>query len=648
MCGIAGVLDPGWNGTAGDLAALAAAMAAPVAHRGPDDDGTWCDAAAGVGFGHRRLAIVDLSPAGHQPMVSADGRWVIAYNGECYNAAEVAAGLPGGRRGLRGHCDTEVVAEAIAAWGVRPALESLNAMFALAAWDRRRRVLYLARDRLGEKPLYYARAGRAFLFGSELRAVAAHPRFHAEIDRRSLAVLLRLNYIPAPATIYTEARKLTAGSLLAVTADHRDWPAPELWWDFAATARRAMASRPPGGTPVDGAGVIDGLDTLLGDAVSRRLVADVRVGSFLSGGIDSTLVTALAQDRSPAPVRSFTVGFAGQGADEAAHAAAVAAHLGTHHTQADLTAADALDGVPDLARCWDEPFADPSQLPTLLVCREARRHVTVALSGDGGDEAFGGYRRYTAGAALARRTLHLPGGVRRAVAGAVDAVPAGAWDGLGRLAGGADVGGRAHKLARALAAGTLPSLYSSLVSAWDGAESAVIGAPRPAWCGPPPADGFDDPADAMMAWDTLATLPDEMLTKVDRASMAHGLEARVPLLDHRVVEAAWALTPELRVAGGTGKRALRQVLHRYVPDHLVDRPKTGFDPPIGAWLRGPLREWGEDLLAEGRLRAGGYLEPGAVRQLWADHLSGRPGRDYAVWAVLVFQAWLEAGGACAG
>jgi asparagine synthase (glutamine-hydrolysing) len=646
MCGIAGLLDAGWSGTAEELDRLADAMARPLAHRGPDDEGTWCDAEAGIGFGHRRLAVIDLSPAGHQPMVSADGRWVAAYNGECYNTAELRAALPDRGRGLRGHCDAEVVLEAVAAWGLRATLERLDAMFALALWDRRDRVLHLTRDRLGEKPLYYSVLGDVVLFGSELRALLAYPSFNREIDRQALALLLRLNYIPAPATIFTGARKLAAATLVSFRPNQRGWPEPEVWWDFPAAAWTAMAARPQAD---DDQGALDQLEAVLSEAVSRRMVADVPLGSFLSGGIDSSLVTALAQAGSTKPVRTFTVGFGGQGLDEADHAEEVARHLGTAHARIDLTADDALNLVPDLGRLYDEPFADPSQLPTLLMCREARRHVTVALSGDGGDEAFGGYRRYTAGAVLSRRVLPLPRRLREVAAGALDAVPGAVWDGIGRgaqrlrpAAVGSDVGTRAHKLVRLLGAESSREVYMSLVSAWDDAEDVVVGAPHSPWSGPPSLDGLvGTPAEEMMAWDTLSTLPDEMLVKVDRASMAFGLEVRPPLVGHKVVEAAWNLPPSLRIRGTEGKRALRLLLERYVPRHLFDRPKTGFDPPLGAWLRGPLRGWAEDLLAESRLRNQGFFDPRAVRNCWDAHQAGRPGQEYPLWAVLSFEAWLD-------
>jgi asparagine synthase (glutamine-hydrolysing) len=646
MCGIAGLLDPGWSGTDEELARLAQAMAKPLAHRGPDDEGSWCDAEAGIGFGHRRLAVIDLSEAGRQPMVSADGRWVASYNGECYNATELRVSLPDRGRGLRGHCDTEVVVEAVAAWGLRPALERLDAMFALALWDRRDRVLHLIRDRVGEKPLYYSVQGGVVLFGSELRALMAHPRFSREIDRRALAFLLRLNYIPAPLSIFSAARKLAAGTMVSLRPGQSGWPESEVWWDFPTAARNAVAIRPATG---DDEAVLGQLEAVLAESVSRRLVADVPVGTFLSGGIDSTLVTALARAGSTGVVRTFTVGFGGQGQDEAEYAEAVARHLGTDHTRIELTADDALSLVPDLGRLYDEPFADPSQLPTLLMCREARRHVTVALSGDGGDEAFGGYRRYTAGAALSRRVLPWPRRLRGVAAGALDAVPAGAWDGLERGARrlrprsvGADLGTRAHKLARLMSAESSREVYMSLVSAWDDAESIVLGAPDSQWNGPPPLPGLlATPAEEMMAWDTLSTLPDEMLVKVDRASMAFGLEVRPPLVDHKVLEAAWKLPPSMRIDGAVGKRALRLLLDRQVPRHLVDRPKTGFDPPLGAWLRGPLRKWAEEHLAFSRLRDQGFFDPVAVRACWDAHQAGRPGLEYQLWAVLTFQSWLD-------
>ena len=662
MCGIAGILDPGWGRGGGpDLAELTAAMAATLAHRGPDDDGVWCDPAAGVGLGFRRLAVVDRSPAGHQPMVSADGRWVLVYNGECYNAGELRRELEGGGVRFRGRCDTEVVVEAVAAWGLRRALERLNAMFALAVWDRHTNVLHLARDRLGEKPLYYGVNRGAVTFGSELRSLRRHPAFSTELDRRALALYLRLNHIPAPLTIYAQARKLPAGTLVSVPAGSVTGLAgpddvvglPAKWPGAAWPPDRGDS---PGSAPARPAGArddaLDELDSLLRDAVARRMVADVPVGAFLSGGIDSSLVTALAQATSSTPVRTFTVGFGGAGGDETVAAAAVARHLGTDHTRIELSGADAVAAVPELGCHWDEPFADPSQLPTLLLCRETKRHVTVALSGDGGDEGFGGYNRYVMGGIVGRSLGGRAAPLRRAAGRAAGrALAAPSTRRLGPGGGGGGASRRTVRRPRAehqgAQAGRGPGgvdrsreLYVTLLSSWDDAESTVIGAAGDRWEGPStPAMG--SPAEAMMAWDTTSVLPDEMLCKLDRASMAVSLEARVPLLDHRVVEAAWHLPPSLRIVGGTGKQALRQILDRYVPRPLVDRPKMGFDPPIGAWLRGPLRPWAEDLLAESRLRSEGYLEPGPVRARWAEHLAGRGSHDYALWAVLMFETWLD-------
>lgn len=639
MCGIAGVLDPDWQGSEEDLADLARRMSSRVAHRGRDDEGVWSDVTNGVAFGHRRLSIVDVSSAGHQPMVSANGRWVITYNGECYNAPEIRLGLPMRGDYLRGHCDTEVVVEAVATWGLLPALQRLDAMFAMALWDRQDRVMHLVRDRLGEKPLYYSVRGKRVTFGSGLSAIATGPDVDPEVDRAALALFLRLNYIPAPATIYSSVRKLAAGSMVSIRAGDSGWPAQETWWDFEHAAWARTRYRPSLLTPQVEHEAVDHIGELLSDSVARRLVADVPIGTFLSGGIDSSLVTALAQQASARPVRTFTVGFSGTGEDESVHAAAVAGHLGTDHTQMDLTPDDALQLVPELHRWWDEPFADPSQLPTLLMCKQARRHVTVALSGDGGDEIFGGYRRYTAGARLARWLLLVPAPTRRAGASLLEAIPPSVWDRFGPA-----VGERMHKLAGTMGASTPRDLYVSLVSAWHDAESLVIGHEGSAWPGPPPIDWAAGTVDSMMAWDTMSTLPDEMLVKVDRASMAVALEVRPPLLSHKVVEASWALPPALRINGRTGKVILRRLLERYVPRELFERPKTGFDPPLADWLRGPLRPWAEDLLSPDRIHSQGLMHAAPIRKRWQELLSGKAGREYSLWSVLMFQSWLEGSG----
>lgn len=643
MCGIAGVLDPDWRGSPDGLAELARRMGGRVAHRGPDDEGVWSDPAAGVAFGHRRLAVVDLSDAGHQPMESADGRWVITYNGECYNADELRRALPMRGEYLHGRCDTEVVLEAIAAWGVLPAIQRMDAMFAMALWDRQENCLHLLRDRLGEKPLYYSVEGKRIVFASGLGAIEALPAFNAEVDRSALAMFMRLNYIPAPATIYTSVRKLAAGSMVTVRAGQTGWPDPDKWWDFGEVARSATRRRPAVNSISITRDATDHIAGLLSNSVARRLEADVPVGMFLSGGIDSSLVAALAQNAATRPIRTFTVGFRGTDEDESEHAEAVARHLGTDHTRLELTPADALGLVPELPQWWDEPFADPSQLPTLLLCRQARGHVTVALSGDGGDEIFGGYRRYTAGSTAARWLLPLPVAVRHAGASLMEAIPKSAWDRLGPAAGA-----RMHKLAGAMSANTPRDLYVSLISAWGDAESLVIGLDGRAWQGPPVLDWSTSVVESMMAWDTMTTLPDEMLVKVDRASMAVALEVRPPLLSHRVVEASWALPPNLRVKGGKGKVVLRDILSRHVPRELFERPKTGFDPPLAEWLRGPLRSWAEDLLSPVRLKTQGFFNPAPITARWQELLAGRPGREYSLWSVLMFQSWLEGSAARAG
>ena len=642
MCGLAGVLGREPGRTEEELSDLVGAMAARVAHRGPDDAGVWADAEAGLALGHRRLAVVDLSPAGRQPMTSADGRWVIAYNGEVYNWPALRAALESSGTRLRGHCDTEVLVEAVSLWGVEGALRRCDGMFAFALWDRQERTLHLARDRLGEKPLYFGRAARDLVFGSELSALRAHPGLATEVDRDALAVYLRLGYIPAPLTIYRGVRKLTPGTILSVRAggDIRD---PHHWWSLDDALAAAVARRRPM-APDD---AVAQTEALLADAVAERMVADVPLGAFLSGGVDSSAVVALMVARGAA-VRTFTVGFPGHPGDESGPAAAVARHLGTQHTELTVTASEALDMVPRLARVYDEPFGDPSAVPTALMCAAARSEVTVALSGDGGDEVFGGYNRYSAGRAAWRWSARVPRPVRRAAAALAQEVPPAAWDRVaaaaGRMLPAARVpaaGDKVHKLGRLLNADSLEGVYRSLVSGWEDPDQVVEGGHEclPAGWALSIVDGLEDPAERMMAWDSATTLPDEMLAKVDRASMAVGLEVRVPLVDHAVVEAAWGVPAEVRLPTGRPKWLLRQVLCRHLPPALVDRPKTGFDPPLADWLRGPLRDWAEELLGERRLAAEGYLRPEPVRRRWEEHLSGRRNWEYPLWSVLMFQAW---------
>jgi asparagine synthase (glutamine-hydrolysing) len=644
MCGFAGFLATG-DGR-GDPDAIATAMGNRIAHRGPDDSDTWNDIDGGIALAHRRLSIVDLSSAGRQPMRSASGRWVLAYNGEIYNHLALRAQLEAGGAApaWRGHSDTETLLAGIEAWGVDQTLKRCVGMFAFALWDRQERALWLARDRIGEKPLYYGWQDRTFLFGSELKALRAHPAFDAGVDRGALALLLRHNYVPGPYSIYTGIHKLPPGTWLRLGAGQRDVQ-PVAYWSLAQVAEQGVAN-PFTGSDSE---AVDALERHFGNAVRGQMMSDVPLGALLSGGVDSSLVAALMQAGSPRPVRTFTIGFEDKAYDEAAHARAVAAHLGTEHTEMRLSASDALGLVPRLPAMYDEPFADSSQLPTHLVMKMARQHVTVALSGDAGDEFFGGYNRYFLGPRVWKRIGWLPAPARRALGSAMTALPATLLNRvLGSVAGAAGValpGDKAHKLGRRLAgADSLDDLYVGLVSEWPDAACMVVGGDRI------PPNLLDDrerwprlaaPVARMMALDGLTYLPDDILVKVDRASMAVSLETRAPFLDRDVMEFAWSLPMSMKLRDGRGKWILRQLLDRYVPRALIDRPKAGFAIPLDAWLRGPLRDWAETLLAEERMRREGYFDPKPIRAAWRSHVRGEASFGHRLWSVLMFQAWLE-------
>lgn len=644
MCGFAGLLDPARATEARILTTLAGSMSATLAHRGPDDAGTWTDERAGIGLGHRRLAIIDLSPAAAQPMTSSCGRWTIAYNGELYGFGALRDQLAAAGRRFRGHSDTEVLVEALGAWGLDRTLEHCNGMFAFAAWDAHEQVLHLVRDRLGEKPLYYGWAGTQLVFGSELKALRAHPDFSARIDAGAVAAFLRWSFVPAPHAIYEGVRKLPPGCVLSLPAGlPGGLPQPRPYWSATEVIRTGLDDPLAAGDRE----ATDLLEQLLVEAVEARTVADVPLGAFLSGGIDSSLVTALMQAGRSQPVRTFSVDVGDAELGEGRHAAGVARHLGTEHTEVRLTHGDALDVIPELPSIYDEPFADPSQIPTLLIARAARRHVTVGMSGDGGDELFGGYNRYTLGTAAWRRMRPVPLAVRSGVGRLLTAVPPRVYDralsvGSALVPGHlrlARAGDKVHKLAALLRADGPDDLYLRAVSQW--ADPAAVAhapeAPGPTMNG----WGGSDLVSMFMARDALAVLPDNMLVKVDRATMAASLEARVPLLDHRVFAFAWRLRPDLRVRDGRGKWILRQVLRRYVPDALVDRPKVGFDPPIDVWLRGPLRDWAGDLLSTATLERHGVVDARVVRSAWEEHQTRRRNHDYRLWAVLMLTAWLE-------
>jgi asparagine synthase (glutamine-hydrolysing) len=586
-----------------------------------------------VALGFRRLAIIDLSPAGHQPMLSASGRYVGTLNGEIYNFEELRGELraEGLAPEFRGHSDTEVMLAAFDAWGVERAVARFNGMFAIAVWDRETRLLHLVRDRMGVKPLYYGFAGRTFIYGSELKALRRHPDFNARLNRAALRFYLRFMYVPAPFSIYDGIAKLMPGTILTfdpATAQTRT----TVYWSARDAAIEGTRHRFRGSEEE----ASRELEVLLRDSIKIRMVADVPLGVFLSGGVDSSLVTALMQAESASPVRSFSIGFADTAYNEAPFAAAVARHLGTEHTELTVHERDAIDLIPRLPEMYDEPFADSSQIPTHLVSALARRSVTVSLSGDGGDELFGGYNRYFIGQRLFRVTEKIPRAVRPLLGRALRMLPPRGWDFVSRRR---RLGERVHKVSRALSAGDPDAMYFELVSHWPDIVLGGDTAEAPVVVSTPPVD---DPIERMMFFDQISYLPDDILAKVDRASMAASLESREPLLDYRLVEFAWRLPLSMKVGGGQGKRVLRRVLDRYVPRTLIERPKMGFGIPLDAWLRGPLRAWAESLLDATAIAKHGLLDPAPIRTKWQEHLSGRGDWQHHLWAVLMLQAWLDA------
>lgn len=600
-----------------------------LVHRGPDDVGVWTNGKGQVVLGHRRLAILDVSPAGHQPMVSGCGRYVLCYNGEVYNYAALRSELEPLGYAFRGGSDTEVLLAAIAQWGVQSAVKRFVGMFAFALWDTREQEFFLVRDRLGIKPLYYGTVGDAFVFGSEIKALRAFPGFDSTLDRGALALFFRHNYIPAPYSIYEGVRKLEPGHILRLRGNgpprlEQYWSAEDVWI--------AGEREPFRGTEAEAMTI---LESLLADAVGCRMIADVPLGAFLSGGIDSSLVVALMQKQSSRPVKTFSIGFHEQGFNEAGYAKRVAAHLGTDHTELYLNVDDMLDIIPSLPRYWDEPFSDSSQIPTYYVSELARRSVTVSLSGDGGDELFAGYERYFWSNRV-RRILGVPLPLRKAAAVLAKGVPSGLYNALGTL------GRKAQWRLDGLLCEDFRSLYRFLVSHHKNPGDFVISGREPETALTGGADMDGDVFRRMTLWDTVSYLPDDILTKVDRASMAVSLEARVPFLDHRVVEFAAGLPTGMKVREGRGKHILRRLLCRHVPAELVERPKMGFGVPIGHWLGHELRDWSESLLDEAVLRRQGYLDHRAVRVMWERFLGGEEYYCHFLWDVLMFQAWLAA------
>jgi asparagine synthase (glutamine-hydrolysing) len=665
MCGFTGFFDRKHSLNSEEARPILESMNRKILHRGPDDEGLWIDANQGIALAHRRLSILDLSAAGHQPMISQSQRYVLVFNGEIYNHLEIRRDIeqhgpapihhladqassvkPQVGDRWRGHSDTETLLAAIETFGVGEALSRSRGMFAFALWDRHDRLLYLARDRMGEKPLYYGWQGNSFLFGSELKALEAHPDFRAEIDRNALSELLRLGYIPGPGSIYSHIHKLPPGTYLAIGI-HRPEARPVSYWSAADAALRGQM------TPFSGdeTEAVARLDSLLRDAVASQMVADVPLGAFLSGGIDSSLVTALMQAQSNSPIQTFSIGFEEEEYNEAPFAKAVAQHLGTHHTEWVLGADAALAVIPDLPTLYDEPFADVSQIPTHLVSRLASQSVKVALTGDGGDELFGGYNRHFWTMRLWNRMRFVPQGLRRQVAHVLTLVPPHLWDSTFRALGFLlpeglryrSPGDKLHKLSRMLGASRPEDIYFDLIAQTKDQNRLVTGShpQRNALTDPSSWPALREIEHRIMYLDSITYLPDDILTKLDRAAMGVSLEGRVPLLDHRIVEFAWQLPLNFKIREGRGKHVLRQVLSRYVPETLTERPKMGFGVPIDRWLREPLKDWSETLIQPERLKNEGFFHPKRVQHLWKQHLSGRKNHASTLWSILMFQSWLE-------
>ena len=698
MCGFCGFITTDKNVlTRAELSATSMALA--IQHRGPDDAGAWADASAGIALGFRRLSILDLSSAGYQPMRSASGRFVMTFNGEIYNHTDLRELLRAAQLGKpvqpwRGHSDSETLLACFEAWGLEETLQKTVGMFAIALWDTQTRTLHLARDRFGEKPLYYgwattaSTAAPAFVFGSELKALRAYPGFANPVSREALALYMRFTYVPAPYSIYQNIFKLEPGCMLSINSDfstkiNEALPQASIlpvaaqvpsmltaplrppalqgglcmhrWWSLASVVEAGAQNQIRSEDEA-----LETLEQRLKDAVRVQSLADVPLGAFLSGGVDSSCIVALMQLQASSPVKTFTVGFEEAGFDESPHARAVAKHLGTEHNSLFVSAKQAQAVIADLPALYDEPFADSSQIPTHLVCKAARQQVTVALSGDAGDELFGGYNRYFWGPRIWSRLAWLPYPARQALGAGIRAVPTAGWDALSRPVNAlvpasknfARAGERAHKLAARLGGvHNLDELYNSLVSEWQNPAQVVKGAggetggllrePASMLSDPWPAAGAEQHQLRMMYRDSMTYLPDDILCKVDRAAMSTSLETRVPFLDHRVAELAWRLPLNMKIRNDQGKWALRQVLYKYVPKELIDRPKAGFAIPVGQWLRGPLKDWAEALLDEKRLELEGYFHPKPIRDKWVQHITGRYDHTPSLWAVLMFQSWLE-------
>ncbi len=657
MCGLTGFWQPkNLSKRAASLIALQ--MAERISHRGPDDAGVWVDDVSGIALAHRRLSIVDLSPAGHQPMVSGSESYVLVFNGEIYNHQAMREELEkippspplskGGTVSWRGHSDTETLLAGFEAWGIEVTLKKTVGMFAIALWDKKDKVLTLARDRMGEKPLYYGYQGGTFLFSSELKALKAHPHFIGAIDRDVLCLYLRHCYIPAPYSIYKGIHKLLPGTYLQLSMDQLGNPLnplqPITYWSLDDVVKKAVA-QPFAGSEAE---ALKALDAQLRQSIGLQMMADVPFGAFLSGGIDSSAIVALMQAQSSRPVKTFSIGFTEAGYNEASYAKAVAQHLKTDHTELYVSPQDCIQVIPQLGSLYDEPFADSSQIPTFLVAQMAREQVTVSLSGDAGDELFCGYNRYLL-ADKWHKVAKLPFGLRQQTGRFLNQVVPTDWEHFFNHAGKVvklpnNMSQKLNKLAKHLqVADTVEDLYYSLVSECSKPEQLLVNVKHPeSWLTTTGMKkSFADPKLHMMYMDAMTYLPDDILVKVDRAAMAVGLETRVPFLDHNVIELAWSLPLAMKFKNGQTKWLLRQVLYQYVPKTLIERPKAGFGIPLGEWLRGPLKDWVEDLITDSRLQREGFFNASLVRKLWSEHLTGKYNHEVLLWTILMFQVWLE-------
>lgn len=662
MCGILGIL----NDSCDDLETITRTLIQVLHHRGPDHSGVWIDQAAGVALGHTRLSILDLSEGGHQPMASHGGRYIISYNGEVYNFSVLRRELEAKNYVFRGTSDTEIMLAAFEEWGIENSVKKFTGMFAFGLWDKITRTLYLVRDRIGKKPLYYGWNGETFLFASELKAITQFPGFKREINRPAIKSFMQFGYIPAPHSIYQNIYKLMPGCVLTLPLSFLKQPTgfsslpddqtarvcPQRYWHSADIVSQSLKRH----SHFEEQDIIENFEKLLEDAVKIRMIADVPLGAMLSGGIDSSLIVSLMQKNTTQPIKTFTIGFEENEFNEALYARAVAQHLHTDHTEFTVSSKEALDVIPLITNQYDEPFSDSSQIPTYLVCKLARKHVTVCLSGDGGDEFFGGYHRHLIFSKIIRFNQWVPWSLRRLLSSSLRRVSPSRWSqiyailcqGLHKPAKMGQVGDKIHKMARVIEQKDWQGIYLALVSHWSEIPSVVLGM----------NSGEEDPKAALaqtlrkiegldwtqwiMYWDAMTYLPDDIMTKVDRASMAVSLESRAPLLDHRVVEAAWGIPLNLKVSHRQGKVILRKILYKYVPQELIDRPKAGFSIPLHTWLRGPLRDWAEDLLSENRLRQQGFFNSTVIRQKWAQHLSGQKNWQHDLWDVLMFQGWFDA------